>query len=108
MGKLSLFVGSGDLIMVGRGWMWVVAVKNGWLWVAGVKLWQVVGGGDKIMADRGWWWRRNCAWSWVVVGVGGKIITGSVWLHDSVIMPIFSKTCRTKSCFKKQLLNSQV
>ena len=53
MGKLSLFVGSGDLIMVGRGWMWVVAVKNGWLWVAGVKLWQVVGGGDKIMAERG-------------------------------------------------------
>ena len=48
MGKLSLFVGSGDLIMVGRGWMWVVTVKNGWLWV-------VVGGGGEIMAGRGWW-----------------------------------------------------
>ena len=48
MGKLSLFVGSGDLIMVGRGWMWVVAVKNDWLWV-------VVGGGGEIMVSRGWW-----------------------------------------------------
>ena len=87
MGKLSLFVGSGDLIMVGRGWMWMVAVKNGWLW-------EVVDGGGEIMAGRRWWWRRNFAWSWVVVGVGGKIIAGSGWLHDSV-MPLFSKTCRT-------------
>ena len=100
MGKLLLFVGSGDLVMVGRGWMWVVAVKNGWLWV-------VVGGGGEIMAGRGWWWRQNYAWSWVVVGVGGRIITGSGWLHDSV-MSLFSKTCRTNLSFKKQLLNSQV
>ena len=48
MSKLSLFKGSGDLIMVGRGWMWQVAVKNGCLWV-------VVGGGGEIMAGRGWW-----------------------------------------------------
>ena len=48
MGKLSLFVGSGDLIMVGRGWMWMVVVKNGWLW-------EVVDGGGEIMAGRGWW-----------------------------------------------------
>ena len=46
--KLSLFVDSGDLIMVGRGWLWVVEVKNSWLLV-------VVGGGSEIMADRGWW-----------------------------------------------------
>ena len=46
--KLSLFVGSGDLIMVGRGWLWVVEVKNRWLLV-------VVGGASEIMADRGWW-----------------------------------------------------
>ena len=48
MGKLSLVVGSGDLIMVGRGLMCVVEVKNGWLWVD-------VGGGVEIMASRGWW-----------------------------------------------------
>ena len=57
MSKLSLFKGSGDLIMVGRGWMWQVAVKNGCLWVVvggGVKLWLVVGGGGgKIMPGRG-------------------------------------------------------
>ena len=100
MGKLSLFVGSGDLIMVGRGWVWMVAVKNGWLWV-------VVDGGGEIMAGCGWWWRRNYAWLWVVVGFGGKIIAGSGWLQDSV-MPLFSKTCRTKRRFKKQLLDSQV
>ena len=47
MGKLSLFVVSGDLIMVGRGWMWMVAVKNGWLWL-------VVDGGGEIMAGCGW------------------------------------------------------
>ena len=82
MGKLSLFVGSGDLIMVGRGWMWVVAVKNDWLWV-------VVGGGGEIMVGRGWW-LRNFAWSWVVAGGGGKIIAGSKWLHDFV-MPLFQK-----------------
>ena len=46
--KLSLFVGSGNLIMVGRGWLWVVEVKNSWLLV-------VVGDGGEIMADRGWW-----------------------------------------------------
>ena len=34
----SLFVGNGELIMVGRGWLWMVAVKK----------WLVVGG-------RGWW-----------------------------------------------------
>ena len=48
MGKLSLFVDRGDLIMVSRGWMWVVAVKNDWLWV-------VVGGGGEVMVGRGWW-----------------------------------------------------
>ena len=48
MAKLSLFVGSGDLTMFGRGWLWVVAVKNGCLWV-------VVGGGSEIMAGREWW-----------------------------------------------------
>ena len=41
MAKLSLFVGSGDLIMVGRVRLWVVAVENGSLWV-------VVGGGVKL------------------------------------------------------------
>ena len=100
MGKLSLFKGSGDLIMVRRGWIRQVAVKNGCLWV-------VVGSGGEIMAARGWWWWQNYAWSWVVVGVGGRIIAGSGWLHDSV-MPLFSKTCRTKRRFKKQLLDSQV
>ena len=44
--KLSLFVGSGDLIMVSRGCLWVVQVKNGWLLV-------VVSGGGEIMAGRG-------------------------------------------------------
>ena len=78
MTKLSLFVGSGDLTMFGRGWLWVVAVKNGWLWVVEVKLWLVVGDGDKIMADRGWR-RRNYAWSWVVVGGGGKIMASRGW-----------------------------
>ena len=48
MTKLLLFLGGGNLIMVGRGWLWVVAVKNGWLWV-------LVGGGGEIMAGRGWW-----------------------------------------------------
>ena len=46
--KLSLFVGSGDLIRVGRGWLWVVEVKNGWLLVD-------VDDSGEIMADRGWW-----------------------------------------------------
>ena len=32
--KLSLFVGSGDLIIVVCGWLWVVAVKS-WLVVGG-------------------------------------------------------------------------
>ena len=112
MGKLSLFGGSGDLIMVGRGWMWVVAVKNDWLWVVvggGVKLWLVVGGGDKSMADRGWW-QRNYAWSWVVAGGGGKIMPGSGWLHDSV-MPLFQKHAEpvfltTLSLRRWNLLNS--
>ena len=48
MAKLSLLVGSGDLILVRRGWMWVVEVKNDWLLV-------VVGGGGEIMTGRGWW-----------------------------------------------------
>ena len=26
--KLSLFLGSGNLIMVGRGWLWLVAVNK--------------------------------------------------------------------------------
>ena len=38
---------SGDLIMVGRGSLWVVAVKNGWSWV-------IVSGGVKIMVGRRW------------------------------------------------------
>ena len=42
MAKLSLFMGSGDLIMVDRGWSWLVAAK----------LWLVVGG---------------CGWSRLVV-----------------------------------------
>ena len=46
--KLSLLVGSGDLILVRREWMWVVEVKNGWLLV-------VVDGGVEIMTGRGWW-----------------------------------------------------
>ena len=68
--KLSLFVGSGDLIMVGHGWSW----GRGW-WGG---LWLVVGGGGKIMAGRGWWW-RTYAWSWVAVGGGGKIMAGRGW-----------------------------
>ena len=52
MAKLSLFVDSGNLIMVGRGWLWVVAVK----------LWPVVGGGGKLMPGRGEWW-QNYIWS---------------------------------------------
>ena len=37
--KLSLFLGSGNLIIVGRGWLWLVAVNKslvsscGWSWV---------------------------------------------------------------------------
>ena len=45
--KLLLFVGSGDLIMVGCRWMWVVTVKHGWLWV-------VMSRGDEILVGRGW------------------------------------------------------
>ena len=52
------FVGSDDLGMVGRGWLWVAAAK----------LWQVVGGCG--------WWRQNYGWSWVVLGLGGKIMAG--------------------------------
>ena len=47
MAKLSLFVCSGDLIMTGRGWLWVVTVKNWWLRV-------VVGCRGEIMAGCGW------------------------------------------------------
>ena len=46
--KLLLFVGSGDLIIVGRRWSRVVTVKNGWLWV-------VMSRGDEILVGRGWW-----------------------------------------------------
>ena len=52
MAKLSLFVGSGDLIVFGRGYSWMVAVK----------LWLVVGGGKDTMAGRG-----GRGWSWVMV-----------------------------------------
>ena len=38
MVKLSLFVGSGNLIMVGREWLWMVVVKS-WLVVGGRKSW---------------------------------------------------------------------
>ena len=48
--KLSLFMGSGNLIMVGRGWLWVMEVKNDWLVVGGRGcLWMSVAG-------RGWSW----------------------------------------------------
>ena len=36
--KLSLFLDGGCLIMVGRGWLWVVAVKS-WLVVDGLEWW---------------------------------------------------------------------
>ena len=61
MAKLSLFVGSSDLIVFGRGCSWMAAVK----------LWLVVGGGRDTMAGRGW--------SWVVVGNGGKVMAGYEW-----------------------------
>ena len=32
-------------------------------------------GGGEIMAGCGWW-LRNYGWSWVVMGYGGKIMTG--------------------------------
>ena len=41
--KLSFFVGSSNLIMVGCGWFCMFAVKQ----------WQVVGGGGEIMAVHG-------------------------------------------------------
>ena len=46
--KLSLFVGGGNLIMVGHGWLWLVVVKS----------WLVVDG-------RGWW-QQKYVWSWVL------------------------------------------
>ena len=59
MAKLSLFVGSDDLIMVGCGWLWEVVSGGGeimtgcmWSWVVWTKLWLVVGGGGEIMASR--------------------------------------------------------
>ena len=59
MAKLSLFVGSDDLIMVGCGWLWEVVNGGGeimtgcmWSWVVWTKLWLVVGGGGEIMASR--------------------------------------------------------
>ena len=59
MAKLSLFVGSDDLIMIGRGWLCVVAVKNWWLPV-------VVGGGGEVMAGPGWL-RRTHVCLWMVI-----------------------------------------
>ena len=67
-----------------------------------------VGGGREkwlVVGGRGWW-GLNYGWSWVVViklwlivgGGGGEIMPVRGWLHDSV-MPLFSKTCRTKHCF---------
>ena len=69
------FKGSVDLVVVGCGCFWVVAVNNCfevvmggggkiiagcmWLWVVVAKLWLVVGG-------RQWWW-QNYGWLWVVV-----------------------------------------
>ena len=38
-----------------------------------------MGGGGEIMADSGWW-QQNYGWWWMVVGDGGKIMTGRVWL----------------------------
>ena len=59
MAKLSLFVGSDDLIMVDRGWLWEVVSGGGeimtgcvWSWVVWTKLWLVVGSGGEIMASR--------------------------------------------------------
>ena len=46
--KLSLFVGGSGLIMIGRGWLWVVAVKS-WLVVDGLG-----------------WWRQKYVQSWVL------------------------------------------
>ena len=54
MAKLSLFVGSGDLIKVGCGWLWVMGENYSWSLVVAVKLWLVVGGGCKGMPIRGW------------------------------------------------------
>ena len=54
MAKLSLFVGSGDLIKVGGGWLWVMGENYSWSLVVAVKLWLVVGGGCKGMPIRGW------------------------------------------------------
>ena len=74
MGKL-LFMGCGDLIMLGCGWLRLVAVKYDWLWVDLVvvmKLWLVVGGGSKVMAGSGCWQQNcglavgSCWWLWVV------------------------------------------
>ena len=64
--RLSLFVGSGDLIMVGCGWSWVAKMK---LWLVAVKLWLVVGLCGELIPGR--------RWSWVVTGklwlvVGGR------------------------------------
>ena len=53
MAKLSLFVGSGDLIKVGCGWLWVMGENYSWSLVVAVKLWLVVGGGCKGMPIRG-------------------------------------------------------
>ena len=57
MVNLSLFLGSSDLIMVGRGWLWVMVVK---LWLLGV-------GGGKLMPCRMWSW-VVAAKLWLVVG----------------------------------------
>ena len=66
--KLSLFLGSGNLIMAGLGWLWLVAVNIisgcGWSWVVGMKSWPIVGGGGEIIDGLGW--------SWMVEG-GGMI-----------------------------------
>ena len=48
MAKLSLFVGGGGLIMVGREWLWVF-----------------LGGGNKNMSGR-WYWLQIYAWSCMV------------------------------------------
>ena len=72
MAKLSLFVGSGDLIKVGCGWLWVMGENYSWSLVVAVKLWLVVGGGCKGMpfvGGRGSWrqnYGRSYGWLQVV------------------------------------------
>ena len=64
MAKLLLLVGSSDLIIAGRGWLWVVAAK----------LWLVVCVASEIMACRGWLWVLVDGLVWTRMVVGGRTI----------------------------------